>query len=103
VEIIIMAICAILCGANTWVEVAHWCRDRREWLKDRFGFTQAMPSHDTFGKVFGILDAGQFEQRFRQWISALAGVVEGVVAVDGKTVRGSGAKGSHDLLHMVTA
>jgi predicted transposase YbfD/YdcC len=103
VEIIILAVCAILCGSNTWVEVAYWCKDRREWLQERFGFTKAVPSHDTFGKVFGLLDAKQFEQRFRLWINTLAGVVEGVVALDGKTLRGSGAKGSNELLHMVTA
>ncbi|MBK6972805.1 MAG: ISAs1 family transposase [Sterolibacteriaceae bacterium] len=104
-QILVMAICAVLCGADNWVEVADWCKDRRQWLKERFGLRldRGTPSHDTFGDVFGVLDASVFEARFRQWINALAGVVEGVVAIDGKTLRGSGNKGSNALLHMVTA
>lgn len=82
-EITIMAICAILCGADNWVEVQHWRQDRREWLKERFGFDKGIPSHDPFGDLFGMLDAKQFEQRFRTWINRLAGVVGGVVALDG--------------------
>ena len=60
-------------------------------------------SHETFGSLFSLLDASVFETRFREWINALAGIVEGVVAIDGKTLRGSGKKGSNELLHMVTA
>jgi predicted transposase YbfD/YdcC len=102
-EIMIMATCAILCGSNNWVEIADWCRDRKKWLKDRFGFARTPPSHDTFGNIFRLLDPKVFETRFREWINALAGIVEGVVAIDGKTLRGSGKKGSNELLHMVTA
>ena len=98
-----MAICAILCGADDWVAVADWCKDRREWLEDRFGFSRGTPSHDTFGDVFRVMDASVFEERFRQWIKGLVGQVDGVVAIDGKTLRGSGRKGGNDLTHMVTA
>ncbi|MBK7237732.1 MAG: transposase family protein [Sterolibacteriaceae bacterium] len=58
-----MAICAVLCGADNWVEVADWCKDRRQWLKERFGLRldRGTPSHDTFGDVFGVLDASVFE------------------------------------------
>lgn len=102
-EIIVMAICAILCGANNWIQVADWCEDRQEWLKERFGFKNVTPSHDTFGDVFRVLDATAFEMRFRSWINSLTDVIEGIVALDGKTLCGSGKKGSNDLLHMVTA
>jgi len=102
-EIIVMAICAILCGADDWVAVADWCKDRREWLAERFGFTRGTPSHDTFGDVFRVLDAQVFEARFREWIRGLVGQVDGVVAIDGKTLRGSGKKGGNDVTHMVTA
>lgn len=104
-QILIMAVCAILCGADNWVQVADWCRDRQEWLRKRFGWPleAGTPSHDTFGEIFRVLDASVFEARFRGWINALAGVVEGVVAIDGKTLRGSGKKGGNELLHMVTA
>lgn len=104
-QILIMAVCAILCGADNWVEVADWCRDRKEWLSERFGWPLegGTPSHDTFGDLFRMLDAKVFEARFRDWISGLAGLIEGVVAMDGKTLRGSGKKGSNEWLHMVTA
>lgn len=98
-----MALCAILCGSDNWVEVQNWCEDRTEWLKERFGFSKGVPSHDTFGDIFGMLDAKVFEHRFRGWINSLAGIIEGVVAIDGKSLRGSGAKGSNELIHMVTA
>lgn len=104
-EMVVMALCAILCGADNWVEVADWCRDRQQWLRERFGWSLkgGTPSHDTFGDLFRVLDAKVFEERFRQWIAGLVGVVEGVVAFDGKTLRGSGKKGSNELLHLVTA
>ncbi|MEK7414299.1 MAG: ISAs1 family transposase, partial [Planctomycetota bacterium] len=60
------------------------------------------PSHDTFGRVFRILDAKTFEQCFRHWIAGLVGVIEGVVAFDGKTVCGS-RDGENTALHMVSA
>jgi len=104
-QILIMAVCAILCGADNWVEVADWCKDRKEWLSERFRWPLegGTPSHDTFGDLFRVLDAHIFETRFRDWIRELAGVIDGVVAIDGKTLRGSGKKGSNELLHMVTA
>ncbi len=104
-ETVVMAVCATLCGADNWVEVADWCRDRQEWLREQFGWALkgGTPSHDTFGDIFRVLDGSVFEERFRQWVAGLVGVVEGVVAFDGKTLRGSGKKGSNELLHMVTA
>ncbi|MBK7237884.1 MAG: ISAs1 family transposase [Sterolibacteriaceae bacterium] len=62
-QILVMAICAVLCGADNWVEVADWCKDRRQWVMERFGLRldRGTPSHDTFGDVFGVLDASVFE------------------------------------------
>ena len=104
-EMVVMALCAILCGADHWVEVADWCRDRQQCLRERFGWSLkgGTPSHDPFGDLFRVLDAKGFEERFRQWIAGLVGVVDGVAAFDGKTLRGSGKKGSNELLHLVTA
>jgi len=77
-EIMILVICAIPCGANNRVEVADWCADRQEWLKERFVFTHVPPSHDTFGGLFSLPDATVFEAHFREWINALAGIVDPV-------------------------
>lgn len=101
-EMIVMALCAVLCGADTWVDVAEWAEDNEEWLKKYLVLANGTPSHDTFGRVFRILDARVFEASFRQWISGLVGIVDGVVAIDGKTARGS-KDGQSTALHTLTA
>ncbi|GHU34795.1 hypothetical protein AGMMS50256_28930 [Betaproteobacteria bacterium] len=71
---------------------------RAEYLK----LSHGTPSHDTFSRVFRVLDAHVFEACFRDWISGLMGIVEGVVAIDGKTVRRS-KDGPNTALHMISA
>lgn len=101
-EMILMALCAVLCGADTWVDVAEWAEDNESWLRRYLSLAHGTPSHDTFGRVFRILDATVFEQCFRDWIAGLVGVIEGVIALDGKTVCGS-RDGENTALHMVSA
>jgi predicted transposase YbfD/YdcC len=101
-EMIIMAICAVLCGADSWVDVADWCEDEDGWLRTFLVLANGTPSHDTFGKVFRVLDATVFESCFRRWVASIVGVAEGVVAFDGKTLRGS-KDGPNTALHMVSA
>ncbi|MFV0372174.1 MAG: ISAs1 family transposase [Azonexus sp.] len=101
-EMILMALCAVLCGADTWVDVAEWAEDNESWLRRYLVLVHGTPSHDTFGRVFRVLDATVFEQCFRNWVSGLVGVIEGVVALDGKTVCGS-RDGENTALHMVSA
>ncbi len=62
-EIIVMAICAVLCGADDWVEVADWCEDEEGWLKGFLDLPHGTPSHDTFGDVFRVLDPDVFEPK----------------------------------------
>lgn len=101
-EMILMALCAVLCGADTWVDVAEWAEDNEAWLKRYLRLEHGTPSHDTFGRLFRLLDAKVFEACFREWISDLAGVVAGVVAIDGKTACGS-RDGHNTALHTVSA
>lgn len=101
-EMILMALCAVLCGANTWVDVAEWAEDHLEWMRNYIPAAAGAPSHDTFGRVFRLLDAKLFEQCFRTWIASLVGVIGGVVAFDGKTLWGS-RDGPKTALHMVSA
>ena len=72
-EMILMALCAVLCGADTWVDVAEWAEDNEAWLKRYLRLEHGTPSHDTFGRLFRLLDAKVFEACFREWISDLAG------------------------------
>jgi predicted transposase YbfD/YdcC len=104
-DIIAIAICAIICGADTWVDVAMYGRVKEEWLRTFLRLTHGIPSHDTFGRVFAALDGEQFQACFMQWIQAIVDILPGqVIAIDGKT-----ACASHDgpnpsiATHMVSA
>jgi hypothetical protein len=101
-EMIVMTLSAVLCGADNWVDVAEWASDNEDWLKKYLVLEQGTPSHDTFGRVFRLLDAEVFEQGFRRWIRGIAGHVKGVIALDGKTLCGS-RDGASAALHMVSA
>lgn len=84
------------------MDVAEWAEDNESWLRRYLMLEHGTPSHDTFGRVFRILDASIFERCFRNWISGLVGVIDGVIALDGKTVCGS-RDGENTALHMVSA
>ena len=93
-DIVAIAICAVICGADTWVEIAAFGQAKRDWLRTFLELPHGIPSHDTFGRVFAALDPAQFEAGFRSWVAAVAQATAGVVAVDGKTLRRS-----HDAAH----
>lgn len=101
-EMIFMALGAVLCGCNNWVEIADWAEDHQAWLGEYLELKHGTPSHDTFGRVFSLLDGAVFERCFRQWIADVVGAAGGVVAIDGKTLCGS-ADGRNTALHMVSA
>jgi predicted transposase YbfD/YdcC len=89
-DIVAIALCAVICGADTWGEVEAFGRAKRDWLATFLALPHGIPSHDTFGRVFAALDPHQFEAGFRSWVAAVADVSRGtVVAVDGKTLRRS--------------
>jgi predicted transposase YbfD/YdcC len=89
-DIVVIAICAVICGADTWVEVESFGQAKQKWLKTFLELPNGIPSHDTFGRVFGALDPDQFRICFLNWITAVSTVTEGqVIAIDGKTLRRS--------------
>jgi predicted transposase YbfD/YdcC len=104
-DILVIAICAIICGANDWEAVAEYGRDNQEWFKSFLVLTNGIPSHDTFWRVFGALDPEQFQTCFVAWIQAVSQVTGGeIIAIDGKFVRGSHDKGSgRKAIDMVSA
>jgi hypothetical protein len=95
-------ICAILCSAESWADVAEWGEDNETWLKKYLGLAHGTASHDTFSRVFRLLDAKVFEACFREWVMSPVGVIKEVVAIDGKTVRGS-QDGPNTALHRISA
>jgi predicted transposase YbfD/YdcC len=104
-NILVIALCAAICGADTWVEIELFGKSKREWLAKFLDLTHGIPSHDTFGRVFGVLDAEQFQRCFIDWVQAICEVLQGqVVAFDGKTLRRSHNRTiGKEAIHMVSA
>src|SRR4051812_28146140 len=87
-DIVAIAVCAVICGADTRVDVEAFGQAKRDWLGTFLALPHGIPSHDTFGRVFAALDPEQFERGFRSWVATVAQVTVGtVVAIDGKTLR----------------
>lgn len=104
-DIIIMAVCAVITGAESWVEVETFGQLKQAWLKTFLELPNGIPTHDTFGRVFAALDAEAFQTCFARWVEGVFSATRGqVVAVDGKTVRRSHHKTiGKDAIHMVSA
>jgi hypothetical protein len=89
-DIIIITICAVICGADSWVEIEEFGNAKVDWFRTFLELPNGIPSHDTFGRVFALLDPDQFRHGFVSWIQAISRITDGeVVALDGKTLRRS--------------
>ena len=104
-DIIAIAICAVICGADSWVYVELFGKSKEEWFQTFLELPHGIPSHDTFGDVFSRLDAEQFQQCFMAWTQAVSDLIPGaVVASDGKTVRRSHDRNAGQrAIHLVSA
>ena len=90
IDIITIAICAVICGADTWVDIEAYGLAKSEWLKQFLELPNGIPSHDTFARVFARLDPEQFQQSFLSWVKSISNLTQGeVIAIDGKTLRHS--------------
>ncbi len=104
-DLVTIALCAVICGADGWVAVETFGRAKEGWLRTFLALPNGIPSHDTFGRVFARLDPAEFRRCFLAWVRAVVPATAGqIVALDGKTLRRS-----HDrtngkaALHMVSA
>lgn len=104
-DVIVIAICAVICGADSWVDVEMFGKSKKDWLSRMLELPNGIPSHDTFGRVFARIDPVQFEACFTEWVQAVNEVIEGqIVAIDGKTLRRSyDRRGDKTAIHMVSA
>jgi predicted transposase YbfD/YdcC len=104
-DVIVIAICAVLCGADDWVAIETFGKAKEAWLRQFLALPHGIPSHDTFGRVFALLSPARFQECFVGWMQAVAEVVAGqVVAIDGKTLRRSyDRRCAKAAIHMVSA
>lgn len=104
VELLVVAVNAVLVGADTFVEIELWAKEKLDWLRGYLPLAAGIPSHDTFGRLFGLIDPEEFEAAFRRWVGAVLPTLgtEAVVAIDGKTSRRTGKVGATPL-HLVSA
>ena len=101
-DILVLVLLGTICGADTWVEICAFGLSKQDWLKTFLSLPHGIPSHDTLGRVFSLIDPHHFERCFKSWISTLqVDLDRQVVSLDGKTLRGSG-KGQK-ALHLVSA
>jgi hypothetical protein len=105
IDMIVIAIAATLGGADGWVQIAQFGREKDAWLRRFLELPNGIPSHDTFGRVFSLLQPEAFEQCFCAWVGSIRTVIPGeIIAIDGQTLRRSHdrAKGL-SALHLVSA
>lgn len=89
-EILIIAICAVICGADGWSDIELFGKNKKAWLKTFLKLPKGIPSHDTFGRVFAQIKPEEFQKRFIAWVQAIEQLTTGqVIAVDGKKLRRS--------------
>lgn len=90
IDMIAIAICAVICGAEGWVDIELFGKSKLPWLKTFLELPNGIPSHDTFGRVFSLIDAHQFQLAFYEWVWAVNDIMQGqIINIDGKCLRGS--------------
>ncbi len=105
-DLIVIAVLAVICGADGWVQVQQWGQCKKKWLCTFLDLPGGIPSHDTFGRVFSLLNPDAFERCFLAWMAAVVELSAGrLVAIDGKSIRRSFEHGwdKNTMTHLVSA
>lgn len=104
-DMIVIAICAVICGADGWVQVEQFANAKRKFFASFLELPHGIPSHDTFGRVFARLDPDAFERCFSAWTTALAKAGGKLISIDGKAIRRSfrHAWDKSGMVHLVSA
>jgi predicted transposase YbfD/YdcC len=105
IDIVVIGICAVICGADDWVAMAKFGKAKQKWLSQFLALANGIPSHDTFARVFARLDPEGFQRCFLDWIETIRQRTHGeIIAIDGKTLRHSyDRSGNKGAIHMVSA
>jgi predicted transposase YbfD/YdcC len=103
-DILVIALCAVICGADSFEEIARFGKVRHDWLRRFLTLPNGVPSHDTFNRVFAALDRKQFAACFASWMASLCEATGlRAVALDGKALRAAPADTFSGCLHLVNA
>ena len=102
IDVLTIAVCAILCGAEGWADMELFGKSKEDWLRTFLKLPNGIPSHDTFARIFAAIDPDQFRECFIRWTQSLMDIDEDLIAIDGKTLRGSRDKGK-SAIHIVSA
>lgn len=104
-NVVVIAVCAVICGADDFVAIAEFANNRRKWLGSFLDLSSGIPSHDRFNAILGAIKPAEFEKCVLSWITSLHDVSDGqIIAIDGKTLRRSyDAASSKAAIHMVSA
>ncbi len=102
IDIIVIAICAVICNADGWADMRTWAETHRQWLQQFLELPGGLPSRDTMRRTLSRLDPQAFQQAFLKWLKGLRKELGNVIAIDEKTLRGSKAGGVKPL-HIVSA
>jgi predicted transposase YbfD/YdcC len=104
VDILLVGIISVICGAETWKQMIEFANSKEEFLRKFLELPNGIPSEDTINRVFSSIDSSQFETCFIDWVNSISNLLKGqVIAIDGKTIRGAKSKGKKSPVHMVSA
>ena len=105
IDIVVIAVCSVICGADGWVGMETYGLAKYQWLKQFLELPNGIPSHDTFSRVFARLEPEEFQTCFLHWIKSISQLIPGeVISIDGKTLRHSYDRESKKkAIHMISA
>lgn len=103
-DILFMSIAAAVAGADTWYDIEDYAVAHEDFFRKYLELPAGIPSHDTFNRVFAIMDPKALEEHYQEWVNDYVKLQPGdIISVDGKTIRGAGSRGSNSAVHMVSA
>ncbi|MEK7152844.1 MAG: ISAs1 family transposase [Patescibacteria group bacterium] len=105
VDIVVLSLCAVMCGAEGWDDIEEWGKEKEEWLRQYLKLRNGIAGHDTIRRVFEVISPQELETQFAEWAQEMCGTpVARIIAIDGKSLRGSGSvtRGTR-AIHMVSA
>jgi len=104
VDILVIAVLSVICGAETWNDIETYARSKEDFLRTFLRLSNGIPSHDTFNRVLSSINPNEFERYFIQWVNSLSPQAKGqVISIDGKTIRGAKSAEKKSPFHLVSA